>query len=131
MSTQPTHESALGDDRHFLWGYVERDTATTAPSHSLRVWCSWCCVWHQHSLPGGARAGDSTHRSAHCYAPDSPYRFHSVQITVSAASFGEVRGTVREATPRQQSMISQRMITPAVARLRRQTPAMALSRGCG
>ncbi|WJV51713.1 hypothetical protein [Streptomyces flavofungini] len=71
-------------------------------------------------MPDGAPAGATERRTAHCYAPDSPYRLRSLTITVSAEPFDMVRDTVREASPYRRSMIQQGRITPAVARLRAQ-----------
>lgn len=103
-----------------MYGYVEQ---AGSASPCLRVWCSWCCLWHIHGLsPDEARPGEVRRRNSHCYAPDSPWRGRTLPITVSAAPFDTVRATVREASSRQCRMIERGTITPAVGRLRAQPP---------
>ena len=39
---------------------------------TIRVWCPYCHRFHIHGWPNGGRR--RSHRVAHCYAEDSPFR---------------------------------------------------------
>lgn len=117
MTELPTEKDGVP----VLAGFIERRTKNVAgpPAMLLRVWCRWCCRWHEHGL-GGSAVGDYTHRVAHCYAPDSPYDKAGYWILVSAASFASRRKGMRAATVYQRSAIRSGRISEAVQRLRDQ-----------
>lgn len=105
-----------------LPGFIERRTAGVAgpPAMLLRVWCRWCCRFHEHGL-AGHKVGDTTHRIAHCYAPDSEYEDRGYNIRVTDVAFSTARKSVRSATTAQRAAISSGRISEAVQRLRDQT----------
>lgn len=86
---------------------------------SLRVWCSWCCRWHEHGYTG-TQVGDTTDRAAHCYAPDSPYKETGYNILVSGTPFPSVAKTMRKATVAQERAIRAGQINEKVQQLRDQ-----------
>lgn len=107
--TEPQH-----DAKPVLAGYIERHSEGT----DLRVWCRWCCHWHTHGLTLGV--GDYEDRSAHCYAPDSPYKETGYLIHVTDTPFSAIRRVMKKATVAQRAAISVGRISPAVQRLREQ-----------
>ncbi|GEK04451.1 hypothetical protein [Streptomyces sp. 1-11] len=92
-----------------------------AHGHSLRVWCRWCCDWHSHGHDD-TPVGDTTHRGAHCYAPDSEYNETDYWIRVTGIPFSTARKTIRTATAAQQRAIRDGRISEAVQQLRAQEP---------
>lgn len=88
---------------------------------SLRVWCRWCCIWHEHGYTG-TRVGDTTDRVAHCFAPDSSYRETGYTILVSGTPFSAAQAMVRKANVTQERSIREGRITPTVQLLRVQEP---------
>ena len=88
---------------------------------ALRVWCAWCCIWHEHGYTG-TPVGDTADRVAHCFAPDSPYKDTGYNILVSATPFSAARTTVRKANVTQERSIRDGRITPTVQQLRDQAP---------
>lgn len=91
---------------------------------TLRVWCSWCLLWHEHGL-AGTKVGDTADRAPHCYAPDSPYKETGYNILVSATPFSAVAKTMRKATAAQERSIREGRISGAVQKLRDQPPPAA------
>lgn len=116
MSAQTTQH-----DVPTLPGFIERRTAGVAgpPAMLLHVWCRWCCRFHEHGL-AGLKAGDTTHRVAHCTTPDSEYEERGYNIRVSDVAFSTARRSVRSATTAQRVALSSGRITEAVQRLRDQ-----------
>lgn len=104
-------------EQHVLPGHLEPHPG----GDLLRVWCRWCCIWHQHGAAGEG-PGHLTHRVAHCWAPDSPYQDSGYQILISPVSYATAKKEVRSATPAQQRAIREGRITAAVQRLRDQSP---------
>jgi hypothetical protein len=104
-----------------LAGFIERRTAGVAgpPAMLLRVWCRWCCRFHEHGLADG-KPGDYADRSAHCTAPDSTYRDTGYVIRITDVPFSTAKKTVRQATLAQRAAISSGRISAAVQRLRDQ-----------
>lgn len=104
-----------------LAGFIEERTKGVAgpPAMLLRVWCRWCCRFHEHGLADSG-PGDYTHRSAHCYAPDSPYQATGYWILVMDTPYSVHRKTTRQATMQQRSNIRAGRISAAVQRLRDQ-----------
>lgn len=90
----------------------------------LRVWCRWCCRFHEHGL-AGLKPGDTTHRVAHCYAPDSEYDDLGYNIRVTDVPFSTARKSVRTASTVQRAAIQDGRISEAVQKLRDQTPPPA------
>lgn len=88
---------------------------------TLRVWCRWCCIWHEHGYTGTA-IGDTTHRGAHCNAPDSKYSETDYWIRVSGTPFPTVQKSIRTATVAQRQAIRDGRISDAVQQLRDQEP---------
>lgn len=109
------------EDTPVLLGFIERRTKGVAgpPAMLLRVWCRWCCRWHEHGL-ADAKPGDRTHRSAHCTAPDSSYRRTGYTILVAVTRFSAARKTIRQASLQQRSAIAAGRVSAAVQRLRDQ-----------
>jgi hypothetical protein len=114
ITQEPQH-----DGQPLLDGFIERRTKNVVnpPAMLLRVWCRWCCRWHQHGLADG-KPGQITHRSAHCIAKDSTYSGYYIRIT--ATSFAKARKMVRKASDPQRAAIARGRISPAVQRLRDQ-----------
>lgn len=96
-------------------GFIEEHNQ----GHSLRVWCRWCCRWHEHGL-AAANAGDYVHRVAHCYAPDSEYGQGGYWILVTDTPYSVPRKTMRQASTSQRYAIQDGRISAAVQRLRDQ-----------
>ena len=113
----------MSEDTPVLPGFIERRTAGVAgpPAMLLRVWCCWCCRFHEHGLADG-KPGDETDRSAHCTAPDSPSKRTGYAIRISAVSYTKARQGIRQATINQRAAISSGRISAAVQRLRDQAP---------
>jgi hypothetical protein len=95
-------------------GFIEQHSEGT----DLRVWCRWCCNWHTHGLTLGV--GDYEDRSAHCYAPDSPFKRTGYVILVTDTPFSTMRRLMRTASVAQRAAISAGRLTAAVQRLREQ-----------
>jgi hypothetical protein len=116
MSAQTTQH-----DVPTLPGFIERRTAGVAgpPVMLLRVWCRWCCLFHEHGL-ADSKPGETTDRSAHCYAPDSSYSDTGYRIRISDVRYSAARKTVRQATMAQRSNIRSGRISSAVQLLRDQ-----------
>lgn len=126
-----SHPEPLHDGVPVLAGFIERRTKGVAgpPALLLRVWCRWCCRWHEHGLADG-KPGDVTDRSAHCTAPDSTYRKTGYAIRITDVSFSAARKTIRQATLAQRAAISSGRISAAVHRLREQPiPAVPTRNG--
>ncbi|WP_331719512.1 hypothetical protein OG693_39795 (plasmid) [Streptomyces sp. NBC_01259] len=117
MTTNPQQREGVP----VLPAYIERRTRGVAgpPAMLLRVWCKWCCRWHEHGL-GGSGVGDYTDRSAHCTAPDSPYTATGYHLLVTDTPFSAIRTAMKQATIRQRSAIRAGRISTAVQRLRNQ-----------
>lgn len=96
-------------------GFIEEHNQ----GYSVRVWCRWCCCWHEHGL-ADASPGDYTHRIAHCYAPDSEYERAGYWVLVTDTPFSVHRKTMKAATVRQRSAIRAGRISDAVQSLRDQ-----------
>lgn len=111
----------MSENAPVLPGFVEKRTTGVAgpPAMLLRVWCRWCCRFHEHGLADG-KPGDVTDRSAHCYAPDSPYKATGYQIRITSTSYTAAKKTVRQATMNQRANIQHGRISDAVQRLREQ-----------
>ena len=41
---------------------------------TVRVWCPFCARWHCHGWPPGSKRRAATHRAAHCFSDDSPFK---------------------------------------------------------
>jgi hypothetical protein len=118
-----SHEKPQPTSIPTLPGFIEERTEGVAgpPAMLLRVWCRWCCRWHEHGL-AGLEIGDSTHRVAHCYAPDSSYDETGYNLRVSSTQFSAVRKTMRKATVAQERAIRDGRISETVQKLRDQAP---------
>ncbi|MGW2226823.1 hypothetical protein [Streptomyces formicae] len=103
----------LKDGIPVLFGYIEHRGNLA----DLRVWCRWCCHWHTR---GEQPVSVVTHRIAHCFTPDSPYREGGYWIDVIDTPFSTVSGLVRSATSAQQRAMCAGRISPAINRLRAQ-----------
>lgn len=116
-----TKDPWVKDGVPVLAGFIERRTKGVAgpPAMLLRVWCRWCCRWHEHGLADSG-PGDYTHRTAHCYAPDSQYGDTGYWILVTDTPFSTPRKAIREASLAQRAAISGGRISEAVQRLRDQ-----------
>ncbi|MEU6672205.1 hypothetical protein [Streptomyces sp. NPDC046727] len=88
---------------------------------TLRVWCRWCCIWHEHGHTA-TPAGDTTDRTAHCFAPDSPYKDTGYNILVRSTPFSAAQTMVRKASVTQERSIRAGRITRTVQQLRGQAP---------
>ncbi|MFF7977244.1 hypothetical protein [Streptomyces sp. NPDC007905] len=60
-----SHNTPQPDHTPVVPGFIEDHDQ----GQSLRVWCRWCCIWHEHGHTG-TEVGDTTDRAAHCFAPD-------------------------------------------------------------
>jgi hypothetical protein len=102
-------------------GFIEEcsEGIVGPPVMLLKVWCRWCCCWHEHGL-ADATPGDHVHRIAHCYAPDSEYEHGGYWILVTDTPYSVPRKTMRQATSAQRSAIRDGRISEAVQRLRDQ-----------
>lgn len=109
-----------------LPGYIERRTEGVAgpPAMLLHVWCRWCVRFHEHGL-ADLKPGDTTHRTAHCIAPDSEYDATGYNIRVTDIPYSTARKSVRSATAAQRSVIRSGRISEAVQKLRDQEPPPA------
>lgn len=116
MTTNTTTDTnTLKDGIPVVAGFIE----THDQGHSLRVWCRWCCTWHDHGL-ADANPGDYTHRVGHCYAPDSTYNRAGYWILVTDTPYSIPRKTMRQASTSQRAAIMDGRISAAVQRLRGQ-----------
>ncbi|MFF2650368.1 hypothetical protein [Streptomyces sp. NPDC058045] len=104
----------LVDGVPVLPGYIQ---GSGSKFRDLRVWCRWCCHWHTH---GPEPVGSTTHRIAHCFATDSPYRETGYWIEVSATDYDDVARKVKSASAAQQRAMSTGRVSDAVKRLRDQ-----------
>jgi hypothetical protein len=109
-----------------LPGFIERCTDGVAgpPAMLLHVWCRWCCRFHEHGL-ADLQVGDTTHRVAHCYAPDSEYDDRGYNIRVTDVPFSTARRRVRSASVAQRASIQAGRISEAVQKLRDQPSPVA------
>lgn len=116
----------MRDNTPVLPGFIERRTKGVAgpPAMLLHVWCRWCCRFHEHGL-ADLQAGDTTHRVAHCYAPDSEYDDSGYSIHVTDIPYSTARRRVRSATAAQRAAIRAGRISEAVQQLRDQEPPAA------
>lgn len=89
------------------------------PTALLTVWCRWCCDWHAHGLADGL-PGDTTHRTAHCWAPDSPYKKTGYYILISDTPWSTFERSYKTANRVQQACILDGRITTGIERLRNQ-----------
>lgn len=111
-TTEPTHEG-----QPLLDGFIEHRFTGMTHANLLRVWCRWCCRWHEHGLADG-KPGEITHRSAHCFAMDHSYDSYYVRITDTP--FSRVRNSLTVSSVAQSRAIRRGVISPAVQRLRNQ-----------
>ncbi|MET7514045.1 hypothetical protein ABZS88_11295 [Streptomyces sp. NPDC005480] len=103
----------LRDGTPVLFGYIDQ----RGQYADLRVWCRWCCHWHTH---GAQPVGTTTHRVAHCFAPDSAYQRGGYWIEVTATEYAAVANTIKAANAAQQRALCAGRVSDAVRRLRDQ-----------
>ncbi|MER7720846.1 hypothetical protein ABTX99_28535 [Streptomyces flaveolus] len=114
-------QSPPNDGTPVVAGFIEECAHGVAgpPVMLLKVWCRWCCRWHEHGL-ADANPGDYVHRVAHCYAPDSEYDQAGYWILVTNTPYSTPRKTMRQASTSQRYAIQDGRISDAVQRLRDQ-----------
>lgn len=110
-ATDPQHNG-----QPLLDGFIEYRDQGRAHIPLLRVWCRWCCRWHEHGLEDAA-PGQIVHRVAHCPAPDSAFEYY---VRITDTPFSRVRKALTESTYTQFKALRRGVISPVVQGLRNQ-----------